>query len=674
MQHEHMKHNHGEKPEHGDHAGHIEMFRQRFWVCLVLTVPILLLSAQIQDWLNVTLKIPFQMGIIVILSSIVYFYGGYPFLRGVPKEIKNRQPGMMTLVSMAISVAYFYSVATIVFQLGHDFFWELVTLIDVMLLGHWLEAKSVMGASRAVEELVKIMPTTAHVIRNSEIVDVPVSELKVNDKVLIRPGEKIPSDGVVVDGKSYVNEAMLTGESKPVHKEKDDKVIGGAINEEGTLTVEIQKTGEQTYLSQVINLVKQAQASKSRVQDLAGRSAAFLFYVAVGVGSVTFVIWNILGNSFFGVERAVTVLVIACPHGLGLAVPLVVALSTTITARKGIFIRDRQAFERSKDVNAIVFDKTGTLTEGKFGVTDVIPYANENELLRLTGAIETNSEHIIARAIVDYIRNKGIEIPATSEFKAIPGRGAWAKVEGKEVYVGSPGLMQELNINIKDKQIEDLQNQGKTVIFVVIDNNFAGVFALSDIIRKESYEAIKKLHQLNIKTYMITGDAEQVAESVSKELGIDKYYAQVLPHEKVDKVKEIKKEGYIVAMVGDGINDAPALVASEVGIAIGAGTDVAIESADIVLVKSNPLAVTDMISISKKTYSKMIQNLWWAAGYNVVAIPLATGILVNQGIVISPAVGGLLMSLSTILVAINSQTLRKYLPKIEIKEEKHAHH
>ncbi|OGI02810.1 MAG: copper-translocating P-type ATPase [Candidatus Melainabacteria bacterium GWF2_37_15] len=644
-----------------DHAAHIEEFKKRFWICLILTIPVVLLSQMIQDWLDIAIEVPFQKGIIMVLSSIIYFYGGYPFLKGAVKEIKNHQPGMMILISMAISVAYFYSVATVIYYLGMDFFWELATLIDVMLLGHWIEAKSVLGASKAVEELVKFMPTSAHLVQNGNIKDVPVSELKVNDKVLVKPGEKIPSDGVVVSGESYVNEAMLTGESKPVHKAGGDKVIGGAINEEGTLTVEIQKTGKATYLAQVINLVKQAQQSRSKTQDLANRAAALLFYTAVTVGIITFIVWNFIGNLFFGVERAVTVLVIACPHALGLAVPLVVALSTTITARKGIFIRNRSAFELARNVNVIVFDKTGTLTEGKFGVSNVISYINEPELLKLTGAIEINSEHMIARAIVDYIKNKGIQIPAVSEFKAIPGKGAYAKFEGKEIYAGSPGLMQELNINIQDKQVEDLQKQGKTIIYVVIDGQLAGVFALSDIIRKESYEAVKKLKEMGIKTYMITGDANEVAESVAKELGIDQYYAQVLPHQKVDKIKEIKQKGYKVAMVGDGINDAPALVASDIGIAIGAGTDVAIESADIVLVKSNPLDVTSMISLSRVTYSKMVQNLWWAAGYNIIAIPLAAGILVNYGIVISPAIGALLMSLSTIIVAINSQTLRKYL-------------
>jgi Cu2+-exporting ATPase len=575
---------------------------------------------------------------------------------------------MMTLIATAISVAFFFSAATVFFPVGNDFFWELSTLIDVMLLGHWIEARSVLGASRALEELVKIMPTMAHLVKNGNIKDVPLSELKTGNIVMVRPGEKIPSDGVVVEGESYVNQALLTGESKPVHKTKDDKVIGGAINGNGALRARIERTGEETYLAQVIKLVRQAQESKSRTQDLANRAAALLFYVAVTVGVITYVVWSFIGNAQFALTRTVTVLVIACPHALGLAIPLVVALSTSITAKSGILIRDRKAFEMVKDVNAVVFDKTGTLTMGQFGVSDVVPFISEDELLQLTASVEKNSEHIIAKAIVDYVSEKGVKVGEAKDFKAIPGKGAQGKVEGKEVYVGSPDLLKELKIEAGDKRIIALQEAGKTVIFTVVDGNLAGAFALADKIRHESRQAIQDLKARGIKVYMLTGDAEAVAKGVSTELGIDDYFAQVLPDQKSEKIKSLKKKGCRVAMVGDGVNDAPALVTADVGIAIGAGTDVAVESADIILVKNDPRDVPKVADLSKKTYSKMVQNLWWAAGYNIFAIPLAAGILVNFGVIIDPAVGAILMSLSTVLVAVNSQTLRRYEPKVETKE------
>jgi Cu2+-exporting ATPase len=652
-----MNHN---KPEHQDHRHHIQEFKRKFWISLALTMPILILSETIQTWLGFTLTIPLQEKILFLLALVVYAYCGLPFLGGMVQEIKKRQPGMMTLIGTAISVAFFFSAATVFFIAGKDFFWELATLIDVMLLGHWMEMRSVLGASRALEELVKVMPTTAHLVKKGDIEEVPVSQLQPNDIVLIRPGEKIPSDGMVVEGESFVNEALLTGESKPVHKEKDDKVVGGAINEEGVLKVKIEKTGEETYLAQVINLVKQAQMSKSRTQDLANRAAALLFYIAITVGTITYIVWFLLGNPEIALNRTVTVLVITCPHALGLAIPLVVALSTSITAKSGILIRDRTAFESVRNIDAVVFDKTGTLTEGKFGVNDVVSYIPEDELLKLTGSIEFNSEHIIATAIVKHAEEKGVKIPKTQDFKAIPGKGAEGKVEGKKVYVGSPGLMEELKIDIKDKKITALQEQGKTVVFTVVDGELAGAFALADKIREESYEAIKELKELGVKVYMLTGDAPEVAEWVSKGLGIDDYFAQVLPAQKAEKIELLKKEGKKVAMVGDGVNDAPALVTADVGIAIGAGTDVAVESADIILVKNDPRDVSKVRGLSQKTYSKMVQNLWWAAGYNILAIPLAAGILYNIGIVLSPAVGAILMSLSTVIVAVNSQTLRKY--------------
>jgi Cu2+-exporting ATPase len=680
MEHENRNMNSGMKHEmsskdmqgmkHGSmgHMMHTGMFKRRFFVCLALTIPVLILSQAIQTWFNYTLSIPYQSYILLVLAVVIYVYGGWPFLKGLTQELRKLQPGMMTLISTAISVAFYFSAATVFFPVGNDFFWELATLIDVMLLGHWIEARSVLGASRALEELVKIMPTMAHLVKNDDIRDVPISELKAGDVVLVRPGEKMPSDGVVTEGESYVNEAFLTGESKPVHKTKNDKVIGGAINGDGALHARIERTGEATYLAQVIKLVRQAQESKSRTQDLANRAAALLFYVAVTVGVVTYVVWSLVGNAQFALTRTVTVLVIACPHALGLAIPLVVALSTSITAKSGILIRDRKAFEIVKDVNAVVFDKTGTLTMGQFGVSDVIPFISEDELLRLTASVEKNSEHIIAKAIVDYASEKSLKIGEANDFKAIPGKGVQGKVEGKEVYVGSPNLLKELKIEAGDKRVTSLQEAGKTVIFTVVDGKLAGIFALADKVRGESRQAIQDLKARGIKVYMLTGDAEEVAKGVSTELGIDEYFAQVLPDQKAEKIKSLKEKGYQVAMVGDGVNDAPALVTADVGIAIGAGTDVAVESADIILVKNDTRDVPKVIDLSKKTYSKMVQNLLWAAGYNILAIPLAAGILVNFGVIIDPAVGAILMSLSTVLVAVNSQTLRRYKPKVEITE------
>ncbi len=666
-----MKHQNHSQHKGGSHAHHIQEFKNKFLVCLALTIPILLLSEMIQNWFGFTITIPLQKEALFVLSLVVYGYGGLPFLRGMYQELKKRQPGMMTLIGTAISVAFFYSSATVFVIVGKDFFWELATLVDVMLLGHWIEAKSVLGASRALEELVKIMPTMAHLVKKDDIVDLPISELKKTDIVLVRPGEKAPSDGIIVEGESFVNEAVLTGESKPIHKEVEAKVIGGSINGEGILKVRIEKTGEETYLSQVISLVRQAQASKSKTQDLANRASALLFYVALSVGIITYLAWFFLGNIDIALERAVTVLVIACPHALGLAIPLVVALSTSITAKSGILIRDRKAFETIKDIDIVVFDKTGTLTEGKFGVSDVVSFIPENELLEYASAVEINSEHIVAKAIVEYAKEKNAEIPKITDFKAIPGKGAEGKVKNKIVKIGSPGLVEEMKISIDDKSILELQKQGKTVIFAILNGELVGAFALSDRIREVSKDAVKKLKENGIKVYMLTGDAEEVAASVSEELGIDDYFAQVLPDQKAEKTKLLKEKGLKVAMVGDGINDAPALVTADVGIAIGAGTDVAIESADIILVRNNPKDVVKVADLSSKTYSKMVQNLWWAAGYNILAIPLASGILYNFGVIVSPAIGAILMSISTVIVALNSQTLRKYERSIpEITEKK----
>jgi Cu2+-exporting ATPase len=668
-----MKHKEHKDHQGHDHSAHISDYKKRFVVSVILTIPILVLSEMIQVWLGFELTFPFQKETVFIISTFVYFYGGWPFLKGLINEVRKKRPGMMTLIAMAISVAFFYSTATVFFISGTDFFWELATLIDVMLLGHWVEAKSIMGASRALQELVKIMPTTAHLMKNGEIIDIPVNQLKIDDVALVRPGEKIPSDGAVVEGDSYVNEAFLTGESKPVSKSIGDLAIGGSINAEGMLHVKIMKTGEETYLAQVIQLVKEAQMSKSRTQDLANRAAALLFYVALLAGIITYSVWFVIGVPDFALERTVTVLVIACPHALGLAIPLVVALSTSITAKGGVLIRDRTGFENARNIDAIVFDKTGTLTEGNFGVTDVVAYIPKSELFELTTALEINSEHIIAKALVEYSKKEGIKNIPSTEFIVMPGKGVHGKVNNKDVYVGSPNLLDELKIEIVDDKVKQLQIQGKTVIFTIVDNQLAGVFALSDQIREESRVAIEKLKEKGIKTYMLTGDSKEVAKWVAEELKIDDYFAEVLPHEKADIIKGLKDEGYKVAMVGDGINDAPALVTADVGIAIGAGTDVAIESADVILVRNNPNDVPRLIELSQKTYSKMVQNLWWAAGYNIIAIPLAAGILASFGVIINPAIGAILMSLSTVIVAINSQTLRKYEKEIKETQKDGSH-
>jgi Cu2+-exporting ATPase len=667
------------------HHGHqLHVFKQKLAISLVLTVPILLLSQTIQSWLHLTfLKIPYQNEVLLALSAIIYVYGGLPFLQGAVQEIRQRQLGMMTLVASAISVAFFYSAAT-VFGVGTvDFFWELATLIDIMLLGHWLEMRSVLGASMALQELARLIPNKAHLLKNGAVTDVAVGELKVDDVVLVRPGEKVPSDGVVVGGMSSVNEALLTGESKPIHKMEGGKVIGGAVNGQGALTVKIEKTGQDTYLAQVVRLVKQAQDSKSRTQDLANRAAAWLFYAAVASGIVTFVVWSLISQTDVALTRTVTVLVIACPHALGLAIPLVVALSTSITAKNGILIRDRKAFEALKNVDAVVFDKTGTLTRGQFGVTDVVSFLSEPELLGLAASVEVNSEHVLAKAIVDYAKEKGAQITFASEFQSVPGKGVFGKVGDKAVYVGGSSFLEELKVQLIDQRVEALKQQGKTLIFVVVDGEFAGAFALADQVRSESKQAIAKLTQQSVRVFMLTGDSASVAAAVAAEVGIDKFFAGVLPGQKASKIRELQQRGLRVAMVGDGINDAPALVTADVGVAIGAGTDVAIESADIILVKNDPQDVAKAMMFSKRTYGKMVQNLWWAAGYNVVAIPLAAGILSGYGFVLPPQVGALIMSLSTVIVAVNAQTLRKYEPKTpklnkeEMQEktaEEHMHH
>lgn len=657
-EHAHHGHDHNHHAHH-DHSHHLADFKKRFWVSLLLTVPVLLLSEMIQQWLGISFRLPFHSYILFALSAAIFFYGGWPFLSGAVDELRSRQPGMMTLIGTAITVAFIYSSATVFFIRGHDFFWELATLIVIMLLGHWVEARSVLGASRALEELVRIMPTTAHLLRDGQVVDVPVSELKPGDRVLVRPGEKIPADGRVEEGQSAINESLLTGESRPVLKIPGAPVIGGSINGDGSLQITVEKTGQETYLAQVINLVRQAQASRSRTQDLANRSAALLFYVALSAGIISFAVWSLLRNADFALERTVTVLVIACPHALGLAIPLVVAISTAITARQGILIRDRRAFEAVRNVEAVVFDKTGTLTEGKFGVSETVAIVPEEELLRLAAAVEIHSEHVIARAIVDYARSKNLVIPPVQDFQSLPGRGASGRVDGRLVEIGGVSLLSEMKISVDGTPLEPALKKGQTTVVVLIDRKPAGAIILSDRLRPESRQAVAALKQMGIRVFLLTGDSEEVAAAVAAELGIDDYFARVLPHEKAEKIRELREAGLRVAMVGDGVNDAPALASADAGIAIGAGTDVAMESADIILVKNAPTDVAKLITLARRTYSKMVQNLWWAAGYNIITIPLAAGLLYQQGIVISPALGAVLMSLSTVIVALNSQTLRK---------------
>ena len=638
-------------------------FRRRFWVSLVLTVPVVILAPMIQEPLGLreAMRFPGDGYVQWALASIIFVYGGWPFLKGLFDELGEKQPGMMTLIGLAITVAYVYSSAVVFGLTGKVFFWELATLIDVMLLGHWIEMKSVMGASKALESLVQLMPSEAHrMTEGGGTQDVPVAELKPGDRVVVKPGEKVPIDGVIVEGRTSVNEAMLTGESRPVEKAEGDQVIGGAVNGEAAVTVEVQKTGEQTYLAQVVEMVRKAQESRSRTQDIASRAALWLTVIALTVGGGTLVVWLALGAPFdFSLERMVTVMVITCPHALGLAVPLVVAVSTAISASSGLLIRDRSAFERARDVNAILFDKTGTLTEGRFGVTDVIPLADrdEKELLRLAASLESQSEHPVAQGIVDAAKEREIEFGPPKDFKAIPGKGAQAVVDGRSVKVVSPGYLRENNLPVRDEKVRQAAEQGKTVVYVLVDEQVVGTIALADIIRPESRDALRRLKEMGIQTMMITGDAEAVAKWAAKELELDDYFAEVLPDQKAEKVKEVQRRGLVVAMTGDGVNDAPALAAADVGIAIGAGTDVAIESADIVLVRSDPRDATAIMKLARATYRKMVQNLLWATGYNVIAIPLAAGVLSGAGIVLSPAAGAALMALSTVIVAINARFL-----------------
>jgi Cu2+-exporting ATPase len=649
---------------HMDQSAHHRMmikdFRRRFFISLIVTIPILILSPTIQGWLGVSITFPGLDYVLLIIASFIFFYGGWPFLKGLVKELRKKAPGMMTLIAVAISVAYFYSTATVLGLEGNPFFWELATLIDIMLLGHWIEMKSILGASRALEKLVELMPSTAHLIRDGEIIDIELSKLKKGDNVLVKPGEKVPSDGLLMKGSSYVDESMLTGESVPVEKESGDLVIGGSINGDGSLEIQVESTGEDSYLSKVINLVRDAQATKSKTQRLADRAAFWLTVVAMTVGFTTLFIWLSIGESLnFSIERMATVMVIACPHALGLAIPLVVAMSTALSAKSGLLIRNRTAFEASRKISTIVFDKTGTLTEGAFGVNVIQSFNNnydEQKIIQIAASLEQNSEHPIAKGIVEKAHKMNLTLRQPSDFKAIKGKGVEGTIDGELVSIISPNYLKELNTpipkNLRRGPID-------TVVFVLLgENKLIGAISLSDQVREESHDAIRILKSMDIKCWMLTGDNEKTAKAVSGELNLDGYYAEVLPHEKLEKIKELQSKGEFVAMTGDGINDAPALAQADVGIAIGSGTDVAAETADIILVNDNPKDVTSLIGFGKATYKKMIQNLIWATGYNVFAIPLAAGILFSFGIIITPAIGAIFMSLSTVIVAINARFLK----------------
>ncbi|WP_461828526.1 heavy metal translocating P-type ATPase [Aquifex sp.] len=660
--HKHLEHGHREEIRHTEHADHLKDIKRRAIVSTILTVPVVLYSETIQKLLGIYPP-EFKGSELIppLLSTVVFLYGGSFFLKGMVEELRKKKPGMMTLVALAVSVAYLYSLYAFFFG-GKEFFWELTSLISVMLWGHLIEMKSLLGTGKALEELVKLIPHTAHLVKNGEITEVPVDRLKPGDLVLVKPGEKIPSDGVVVEGQALVDESLLTGESKPVLKKPGSKVIGGSIALDGSLKIQIEKVGEETYLSQVLRLVKEAQESKTRLQNLSDRAAFYLTIIAVSVSVASFILWKLFGyDTRFAVERAVTTMVIACPHALGIAIPLVVSIATSYSARKVILFRNRLALEVAKDVSVVLFDKTGTLTEGRLSISEVITKINPKEFLKAVVSLESFSEHSIGKAIVEYGREKGIPPSEVEDFKAFPGKGVKGKVEDHEVVIGNSGFLKELGVSLDKELLEEAQRleaQGKSVILVAVDGKLAGIIALSDRIRRESYDAVRKLKEMGKKVVMITGDSERVARAVAKELGIEEFYARVLPHEKAKKVKELQEKGYKVAMVGDGINDAPALTQADVGIAIGAGTQIALESGDVILVKSNPLDVVRIINLSYLTVRKMIQNLFWAVGYNVVAIPLAAGLGVPFGIVLQPAVGAVLMSASTVIVALNATLMR----------------
>ena len=653
---------------HDKHAGHsVTMFRDKFWVSLALMIPVVIYSSMIQHWLGFTPPaFPGSAYVPLVLGTVIFFYGGLVFIRGAVAEVRAREPGMMTLIALAIVVAYAYSVVNTLFLGGMDFFWDLATLIVIMLLGHWLEMASVSGAQGALQELAKLLPDTAELVEGDASREVPVSQLTVGSLVRVRPGAKVPADGAVVQGRSFVNEAMLTGESTPVGKGAGDQVIAGTINGDGALLVRVTKVGEHTALAGIMRLVAEAQASKSRAQLLADRAAGWLFYVALVAGFATLIAWLLIAgaDANFTFERVVTVLVIACPHALGLAIPLVTSISTSLAARNGLLVRDRAALERAKDIDVVLFDKTGTLTKGEQGVVDVWPEVGQSAetLLALAAGVETESEHPIAQAIVRAARERRVELAKVSAFKALAGRGVEAVVGGKQTYVGGPQLLAAHQFTLSPQlQARTAQagKEGKTVVYVAQEGRVVGGLALADVIRPESHEAVSSLKALGVRVALLTGDSRAVAQYVARELGITESFAEVLPEHKADKVKELQRDGSTVAMVGDGVNDAPALTQANLGIAIGAGTDVAIESAGIILARSDPRDVVKILRLSRATYAKMVQNLAWGAGYNVAAIPLAAGVLAPVGFILPPVIGAMAMSLSTIIVAVNAQLLRR---------------
>ena len=661
---------HGEHGEHGDHGGHDkhaghdpEMFRRRFWLSLVLTVPILYFSPQLQAWLGYTAwDVAWGRWVGPVLGSILYFYGGGPFLEGAVREFRHRVPGMMSLIALAISVAYAYSLAVSFGFPGKPFYWELATLIDVMLLGHWIEMKSVQQAQGALEALAKLMPTTAHRVVGEKVEDVPVGELREGDVIMVLPGEQVPADGVIVSGRTTLNEAFLTGESKPVEKQAGDEVVAAAINNDGVIQVKVTRTGEATTLSQIMRLVKEAQQARSRFQALADRAASWLFYIAVVVGSGAFGVWLALGQPFdFALGVAVTTLVIACPHALGLAIPLVNVNATALAAKNGVLVRNREAFERARDIRVVAFDKTGTLTEGRFAVSRVAAAAvTEDELLALAAAIERQSSHPLADAIVEAAEGRGVQLPAADEVQAVPGQGVVGTIDGRKVYVGRPEWTGEFGLELDPVRaaVATAEERGESLIVVFEEGRVLGALALADRVRDSARTAVARLQEMGVEPVMITGDAEAVAQAVAGDLGIRRYYARVMPQDKARIVRELKQMGH-VAFVGDGINDAPALVEADLGVAIGAGTNVAIESADLVLVENDPLDVVLALKLARATYRKMVENLVWATGYNVVAIPLAAGVAYGWGILLNPAVGAIFMSLSTVVVSLNAIALRR---------------
>ena len=657
---EEIKQEHHGHHDHTEHHKHmVEDFKKRFFVSIIVTIPILLLSPLIQDFLNYTLVFKGDKYLMFVLSSFVFLYGGWPFLKGLYDELKQKQPGMMTLIALAIFVAYVYSAAVVFGLKGKYFFWELATLIDIMLLGHWIEMKSVLGAGRALEKLAHLLPDTAHLVKGDIISDVKISELEKENIILIKAGEKVPADAVITEGKSYIDESMLTGESKPIKKEKGDKIIGGSVNGDSPIRAKVERTGKDSYLNKVVNLVKQAQGAKSKTQRLADRAAMWLTIIAISTGIITLVFWLFKTPEVaFAIERMATVMIITCPHALGLAIPLVGAVSTSLSAKNGLLIRNRTAFENSRKITTLVFDKTGTLTEGKFGVSSIKTFDSEYDekaIIKIAASLEVNSEHSIAKGILEKAKELTLDTGKSEAFEIIKGEGVKGKVDGKEVQLLSKSYLDKNNIKIPEEAVKSISG---TLVFVLINGEVKGLIELSDKIRADSHPAIKRLKKEGIKCILLTGDNKDVAKEVADELELDGFFAEVLPHEKQQKIKELQNQGEVVAMTGDGINDAPALAQADVGIAIGSGTDIAAETADIILVNSNPKDVLSLILFGKATYRKMVQNLFWATGYNVIAIPLAAGVLYNAGVIISPAVGAILMSMSTVIVAINAGFLR----------------